>query len=1056
MFSKQSFIFCLFCLLFGFSSSVFAQFTSLPFTILDAEERNLTDELGHPWDPEDGVWMPSTLSLPVRNGLEVFVTHEACADSIVSWSKSNLQQHRDLVSAFVTEYRQRGWMLTLREGGYNLMDINPIAEDIYAQYHTVVDYWNDLSRDPRGRYAMALVLHPQEGGPFESIILSEKVTKYDGDEMFCPVYYKNRTVLSNVETVRRRNRFQRLHGSSSSDGGWLTFNEHFLIDGPSDRRLVIDRIISTCNFESDLKVVNTDFYSSDDRQAMAHRLLDHSAKGDVKLYPLRPFVFAGEDFQLQLSRRLRDRLLRDTLEHFRLDTRTQMNSLLNWVEYRQIEPDTITYLIPQPLWKMLLRYRSFDDLRNRLRVSAPWLPLSVAPEDTTRSYTASSPAALFHEFQAYVDSGHVIADRYPITSEKDLREGLITRQNQMDLYPLRNQSRRQRIEHNATDSLFRAPEPIMLNGEPLDTMFIYRWQMPDPNRFYQLRHISYLHDFTHADTTIVDDCGCEREMPLQFLSVASRLATFDCPPRRHLGTTQTVSFKPRARGELTDATYHLSLTFARNSQELDLDLGDNRAQMDSLVSKAHQITHDLYSRIQQVGILGISSPEGARLLNLYLSRARSENIIQNLRSMGGDDLSRAHFRIIRDSIAPWSAVADLIDQEMPEHHATAEHVRRSIHGLPANAFKTMQENIGYSLQNLDPVIDAALTRLREVQVTYSYKAILEATEQMVIDRVRAARTLDNLPPDFYYWMLRSEKTTREEKMRVAEALLRSHSTEVRRYCTDYNPTNSYGLVLPMAAVLMAEDSIKANRYNREILAPFIDRTLYQGNVACYMQNDPETPVKFINLDVVLYNQILTLTNIGTPDALQEAYDLMDILNETPTLSEEFRKTYQPEQLEFLLDSQGGRFNYDSRHLEAMRKSNLRNLYVVNLAEIYKRSQGEIITLQSDAEAAFRLQQCADSLSVLQSRYEEEDPAVWYFTAVTHLWQAVSFGTLDKDEHCDLAVESLYRLFLLDEEYISNLQGDSYVRKHYRDATAIRLHRDLYLEAVERYISHTVN
>jgi len=1033
--------------------SAYAQFPSIPFTILDAEDRNLTDELGHIWDPEDGIWMPSTLSLPERNGLEVFVTHEVCADSIVTWSKSNRQQHRNLVSEFVNEYRQRGWLLLRHGGSYNLADINAIAEDIYAQYPSVIDYWNEASRDTRGKYAMALVLHPQEGGPFESVILNEKVVKYDGDEELCPVYYKNRVMLSNVTTISRRPHFRRVRGSATSDATTITFLENFHIEGPSSRRLVIDRLISTCNFETDLKVLRSDFHSSEGYQDRVSALFDHGANGDVQTYRLRPFVFAGEEFQLQLSRRLRDHLLRDSLEHYRLDTREQMNSLLNWVEYREVEPDTMTYLVPQALWKLVLRYRNFDNLRDRLRKASPSLPLTVAKSDTVHAYYAITPTSLFKEFQAYVDSGHAMADHYPLTSERDLREGYISRLNQLDLYPLRNQSRRLRIEHRATDSLSRAPEPIMLSSHPVDTMFYHRWTMPDPTRFYQLRHVNYLQDFTHADTASVEECGCDREMPLQFLNLSVNPAGFDCPPRQNIATSKLVSFKPRARGELTDATYHLSLVFDRNRSELDLNLGNNRAQMDSLVMKAYQITNDLDSRIQQVGIVGISSPEGTRNLNLYLSRARSENIIQNLRTMGGAPLARASFRIVRDSIAPWTAVADLIEAEMPEHASTAQHIRRSIQGLSPNATKTMQERIGYSLQHNDPVIDNALKRLREVQVTYSYKAVMEATEQMIIERFRRASNIDNFPPDYYYWILTSSLTTAEEKSRVAHALLKARATDVRRFCVDLNPTNSYGLVLPIAANIIASEGMRQGHFDREILAPFIDRTLYQGNVACYMSNDLETPVKFINLDVILFNQIVMLTNIGTPDAIEEAYDLMDILNETPTLSEQFRSKYRPEQLEFMLDSQGGRFRSDPRLLSAMRQSSLRNLYVVNLADIYSRCNGDIVTLQSDSEASLRLTQCADSLQQLRATYPDQ-PAMWYFTAVTNLWQSASFGTLDKNDYCDLAVDALYHLFLADQLYISRLQGDSYVRHHYRNAAARQLKRDLYLEAVERYISHT--
>ena len=44
-----------------------------------------------------------------------------------------------------------------------------------------------------------------------------------------------------------------------------------------------------------------------------------------------------------------------------------------------------------------------------------------------------------------------------------------------------------------------------------------------------------------------------------------------------------------------------------------------------------------------------------------------------------------------------------------------------------------------------------------------------------------------------------------------------------------------------------------------------------------MQSDYDVPVKFINLDAILYNQIVTLYNVGTPEAIDQAYTLADIL-----------------------------------------------------------------------------------------------------------------------------------------------------------------------------------
>lgn len=1033
-------------------SKLFAQYDPLSFVILNAEDKTIVDDMGNSWDPENGVWMNSTLSLPERNDLDVFVTNEVCADSIVMWSKSNAPRCRELISAFVNEYRQRGWLLHRHLNSYELSDVNTIAEDIYKQYPEAVDYWNSMTSDDRGIYSVALVLHPQDGGAFEIVVLTESITKYDGDEANCPIYYKNRTELSNVETTKKRAHFRREHGTASSDGTWLTFNENFHIQGPEDQRLVIDRVVNTCNFESDLNVVKSDFETSPALSGLAVKYLDFASRGEDLSYRLRPFVYSGEDFQRQLYRRTRGNLLRDTLEHYRVNTVTQMEEMRNWVEYREVDPDSMLFLIPQPLWKLVLRYRTFDHIRDRVRLSAPWIPEEVAVDDTVQAYVANTPFDVFSEFQAYVDSGHVIADHHVLTSERDLREGYISRQNQMNLYPVLGESRRVKIEHR--DTIHSTSKPILLTMQAVDTMLAYRWRMPDPTRFYQLRHNSYLHDFTHADTISTIECGCERQMPLQFLNISTQFAGFDCPPRRNISTDRLVSFKPRARGELIDATYSLSLTFERQSSELNLDLGNNRAQMDSLVQKAYEITHDQYQRIHQVGIIGIASPEGGFNNNLRLSHNRSLNILHHLRSMGGEELSHANFQIIKDSIAPWTAVADIIEAEHPDQVELVNRIRNAVAAHPNNLF-AQQQQLGFTSSRRDPIIESALEQLREAQVTYGYKAIFEASEGMIIDEFHAAKSYDHFPPDYYYWILTSKLTTYEEKAMVAKVLLKARASDVRRFTSDQHPSNSFGLVLPIAANFLALDSLRHGRYNPEILAPYINRELYQGNFACYMQNDFDTPVKFINLDVILYNQIITLYSVGTPEAIEEAYNLLDILNETPTLSNQFREKYHPEQLEILLNSHTGRLLDDPEQLEVLRNSNLRNFYVANMADMYNKCDGVFDALQTSENCHIILEQCVDSLEQLNKRYPD-DPVAHYFTAVTYLWQAESVGGEFRDDNFDLAIDALEKLFKLDAEptYISRLQGDSYVRNFYRTPRSRKLKRDIFLEAVEQFISNT--
>ena len=1033
-------------------AQVRAQYDALPMVILDADGKNLTDDTGRAWDPEDGVWMPSSHDLNDRTDLEVFVTNEVCADSIVAWSHEHNARNTRLLQGFVNEYRQRGWRLQRQGETYNLADVNAIAEDIYQQYGYLVDYWCSETNDTRGVYSVALVLHPLESSRFEIVVLNEKITKYDGDEPYCPLYYKNRTVLENVNKVQRVTTFRKKRRQAQSSGSWLTFDEHFNFRGPTDRRLVVERIIEACIFGQDFDRLDARLKDNAAARRLNQELMDHHGKALDTSYVLEPMVFSGYRFQTTKQRQMRDDLLRDTMEYYRKRTQDIFDQMGNWVEYREVESDTTTYLVPRPLWKLLLRYPSFDSLRNELRHAAPDLPLAVAENDTTEAYTISTPTELYHRFEEYIQRGHRMADKRAISSESELVDGYIRHINQMDIYPLRQETQRMRVEHRQEGDTNRYRLPMQLAPYGRDTVLHFRWQMPDRNRFYQMRHVNYLQDFVHADTTHTDECECERQMPLQFLSVSARPADFDCPPRKHSGTDEVVTFRPRERGEVQDVTYQLSLSFDQNSSKIDLSRGNNQQQLDSLVAKAYEITHgEIENTIQSVGIVGVSSPEGIRFANRTLSHARSEAIIKKLREMGGDDLRYARFDIVKDSVAPWSAVADLIDEMHPEFHSTAAHIREVVGDDDPENTTAQQKRLGYT-NGSDPIISEALEKLRLAQVTYAYKALRETPSEKILNFYFSGSDASRWPSYYFYVLLRSDRLTQEEKLELSQRLLTLKASDVRRYGRDMRPKDSYGLVLPYAANLLAIEAIADGNYDRSILAPFINTQYYQGNLPCYMENDPDTPVKFINLDVVLYNQILMLSGIGTPEAIEEAHELADILDNTPTMSSAFHDTYRPELLEHLLNSQSGRFVLDDVNAEMIRNTNICNYFVVNMASIYQSVDGELLDIDSHEEALSLLRQCNDSLTSLQ-RQMNDQPAALYFTAVTEAWSAETGLVNNRDEHFDRAVVALSQLFAKqgDPSYLERLQGDSYVRGIYRDAKAIREGMDLYLEAVEQYI-----
>jgi hypothetical protein len=92
-----------------------------------------------------------------------------------------------------------------------------------------------------------------------------------------------------------------------------------------------------------------------------------------------------------------------------------------------------------------------------------------------------------------------------------------------------------------------------------------------------------------------------------------------------------------------------------------------------------------------------------------------------------------------------------------------------------------------------------------------------------------------------------------------------------------------------------------------------------------------------------------LSGIGTPEAIQESHELVDILENTPTMSGLFHDTYRPELLEMLLNSQSGRFVLDDENAEIIRNTNICNFFVVNMALIHQAVDGELLDIAANGE-----------------------------------------------------------------------------------------------------------
>ncbi|MCF0179698.1 MAG: hypothetical protein HUJ97_05565, partial [Bacteroidales bacterium] len=456
-------------------------------------------------------------------------------------------------------------------------------------------------------------------------------------------------------------------------------------------------------------------------------------------------------------------------------------------------------------------------------------------------------------------------------------------------------------------------EDLYLTEKALVDTALLHWEMPDPNLYYRLKHVNYLHDFQNADTTETE-CSCGRAVPLRFLSLATEPAMPDCPPL--INGRYYENYKPKSKNdEPQSVEREAHLVFAQGDWTIDTSIETNARQLDSLRRAANEILgRDINSvvshRIDTILILGISSPEGTYQTNMELSHRRSESLVNWIKTNCG---IRSVNTVYIDSVASWDDVGALVNMS----------------GTSAQA--------AYSDGN--PDVKKAMENLRKVQLRFVYTALMEPSEDTVYNIYKSGGTGDIYGAYYYYVLLNSKRLSHEEKLKLAEEVVNHGSNRGFRRTRDVNRASSenwFDLIKPLAANYIAVDRIKSKQFDRSILDPFIDIN-QQGNSVSYsnghLVND-EVPkaYKYVNADFVLYNQIQMLLGVGTSSTLQTADSLLQILAVT-NYSSEFEEKYKPSRLTDLLECyHKSSYLTDQSLAERVKGTNIINFFVISMAQ----------------------------------------------------------------------------------------------------------------------------
>ncbi|MCM1111088.1 MAG: carboxypeptidase-like regulatory domain-containing protein [Clostridium sp.] len=259
-------------------------------------------------------------------------------------------------------------------------------------------------------------------------------------------------------------------------------------------------------------------------------------------------------------------------------------------------------------------------------------------------------------------------------------------------------------------------------------------------------------------------------------------------------------FLPKPELQLRDTHGDINLTFRVGKQNLDMGLGDNRREMDSLLRMLREIEANPSMGLKSFTIHGTASPEGNAARNNQLANGRVNSAMNVIVGQLAETTRRSADIKATASVSTWSDLAALmrsdgLDSEAAEVDKAVARYRKS----PA-----AQERAVRSLPFFRNLIDKVyLPRMRRVE----YEIVTSKYRFLTDDEIRELyRTSPSTMSRYEYWRLYSLENRPEEKQRIIEQALEVHP----------------GFLV--AASDLAALRIDAGTPDAELLPPYMEKT----------------------------------------------------------------------------------------------------------------------------------------------------------------------------------------------------------------------------------------
>lgn len=354
--------------------------------------------------------------------------------------------------------------------------------------------------------------------------------------------------------------------------------------------------------------------------------------------------------------------------------------------------------------------------------------------------------------------------------------------------------------------------------------------VPDPTKSYYGNAVIRLEDYNKVYyNKLTKIISCEARRPLKFLEYS-----FD---KYNLNFNE---YKRRPKRELRTTATNVSLTFLVNKATIDEKDPNNGIQLNKLREDLMEIINGEDSKLNEIIVTGVSSPDGDYQFNLSLAQKRAffaRNQIYKMLPKGA--LDRTFFPEPKARVAEWIELVDILKED--SCFTEAEEIMEIIKENPDNQQKQFIKI--RQLPYYNTVISEHLGNLRYMRFEYKHEIFRELTPEEILDRYNNDKDYRTGKKDFalyeYWHLFQMVKDTLQLEKLYARAYKVSKEAEGQPW------------ILP--ANLLAVSYLNRDTVDTSILEPFIDRKTRGVNVVRTKMDGVTKEI--INPEAVIANQL---------------------------------------------------------------------------------------------------------------------------------------------------------------------------------------------------------